>query len=146
MPPLCSLYSSGLVVMSSFSYLVSFCVEFIFFPFRYKCHFVVAIGNIRCFATTIVLILGHFTNCEFLMDFSQVDFTGLNKEACRKCIISFLVAICSNLQTIFSPSEVGMYCVSPSEVTNWIFHKVVALSRSPWMINFLLWCMLQCFY
>ena len=105
----------------------------------------VAIVGVRCFATSVVLIIGQFTNCLFLMAFSHVDFTGLNKEACRKCMISFLVAICSKLQTVFSPLDVGMYYVSPSEVTNEVFHKVVAVSCSPWRINFPLWCMLQCF-
>ena len=81
----------------------------------------------------------------FLMAFRYVYFTGPNKEACRKCMIYFLFDICSKLLTIFSPSEVGMYFVSPSEVTDWIFHKVVALSRSPWRIICTLWCMLQCF-
>ena len=141
----CSLFFSELGIMSSFSSSVYFCVEFIFFRFWSKCTFSVSILGVGCFATSVVLIPGHVTNCSFLMAFNRVNFTGLNNEACRKCMISFLVAICSKLQTIFSPSEVGMYCVSPSEVTNGIFHKVFALSRSPWRINFPLWCMLQCF-
>ena len=131
--------------MSKFSSSVYFCVYFIFFHFRSKCDFSVAIVGVRCFATSVVLITGHVTNCLFLMAFSHVDFTGLNKEACRNCRISFSVNICSKLQTIFSPSEVGMYCVSPSEVTNGISHKVVALSHTPCRINFPLLCMLQCF-
>ena len=140
-----SLFSSGIGVMSSFPSSVSFCVEFILFCFRSKCLFAVAIIAVRCFATYIVLIPCHVTNCSFLMSFSHVDFTGLNKEVCRKYMISFLVAICSKFQTILSTLEVGMYHVSPSEVTNGIFHKVVAISRSPLRINFPLWYILQCF-
>ena len=60
-------------------------------------------------------------------------------------MIYFLFAICSKSQTILLPLEVGMYSVSPLEVTNGVFHKVVALSRSPWRIKFLLWCMLKCY-
>ena len=115
---------------------MSFCVEFIFFRFRSKCSFAVAIVGVICFATSMLVITGHVTNCSFLMAFRHVDFTGLNKEACKKCIISFLVVICYKLQTIFSPSEVGVHCVSPSEVTNVIFHKVAALYRSPSIIIF----------
>ena len=133
-----SFFSSGLGVMSSFSSPVSFCLYFIFFYFRSKCPFAVAIFGLRCFSTSVVLIPGHITNCFLFMAISHVNLTGLNMEACRKCMISFLVSICSKLQTIFSPSEVGMYCVSPSEVTNEIFHKVFALSRSPCRINFTL--------
>ena len=139
-----SFFSSGIGFMSSVSYSVSFCVEFIYFRFWSKCPFTVAIVGVRFFVTSVVLITVHVTNCSFLMAFSHVDFTGLNKEACRKCMISFLVDICSKLQTMFLPSEVGVYCVSSSEVTNGIFHKVFALSCSPWRISFPLYCMLQC--
>ena len=131
-----SFLSYVLGFVSSFYPSVSFFVEFIFFVFWYTCPFAVAIVGVRFFAISLVVIPVHVTNCSFLMAFSHVDFTGLNKEECRKFMISFLVAICSKSQTILSPSEVGMYCVSPSKVTNKIFYKVFALSRSPWMISF----------
>ena len=94
-------FSSGLGVMSSFSSSVPFCAEFILFRFWYKCPFAVSIVAMRCLATSEVLIPGNVTNCLFLMAFSHVDFTGLNKEACRKFMRFFLVAICSKLQTIY---------------------------------------------
>ena len=98
-----SFFSSELGVMSCLSSSVSFCVEFIFFRFQSKCPFAVAIIGVRCFATSVVVIPGHVTNSSFLMAFSHVDFTGLNKEACRKCMISFLVTICSKLQKYYHP-------------------------------------------
>ena len=90
----------------------------------------------RCFAAFVVLITGHVTSCSFLVVFSHVDFVGLNEDACRKCMITFLVPICYKLQRIFFPLEVCMYCVSPLEVTNGIIHLVVALYFSPCRINF----------
>ena len=67
--------------MSSFSSSIYFCAEFIFFRFRSKCPFEVAIVGVICFETSVVIILGYVTNCLFLMDFSHADFNGLNKEA-----------------------------------------------------------------
>ena len=104
-------FSSGRGVVSSFSSSVSFCVEFVLFRFRSKFPFVVAIVGVRCFATFVILIPGHVMNYSFLVAFSHVHFTGLNNEACRKCMISFLVAICSKFKAMFSHSEVGMHCV-----------------------------------
>ena len=103
-----SLLVSSLGVLSSTSSAFCGCVERMFFLFRSRCPFAVAMEGFRCFATSVVLIPGHVKNCSFWMDFNHVDLTGLNKDACKNLIISSLVDICSKLHAIFAPSEVGM--------------------------------------
>ena len=103
-----SLLVSGLGVLSSTSSAVCGCVEHMFFLVRSRCPFAFAMEGFRCFATSVVLIPGHVTNCSFLMAFNHVDLTGINKDACKNLIISSLVDICSKLHAIFAPSEVVM--------------------------------------
>ena len=54
-----SFFSSGLGVMSSFSFSVYFCIEFILFSFQSNCPFAAVILGVIFFATSVVLIPGH---------------------------------------------------------------------------------------
>ena len=116
-------FCSGIGAMYSPMMLFFGSVDWMFFFFLSRCPFVVAGVGFKYLTTVSMVMPGHVMKFPLLMALIQIELTRTNIERCKDETISAFDVNCSKLHAKCTPSEIGKYVVSPSEVVNGIFHS-----------------------